>query len=250
MANRKLTFEQVESLYDALLSNAWRLAREAEALAAVGAGGRARALAIVALEESGKAIMIHKAKIVSHTAGHRDPELDDQFWRDWRNHQPKLREVRAFILNHDYWFDVEPPEPNDLLLGSVEDYLADLDAFAEKQSANRMSGLYVDIDKGTGRTRKPYDETGDDVAELVAIVDQIGWQLRLGDHIKFIGEQPDRSAIPDTDLYAAYADGGRLAVQRQSREGWEAQDDAIGRLSETGTPYGGGGGGNEPESAA
>jgi AbiV family abortive infection protein len=238
MANRTLTFQQVEDLYSALLSNAWRLSREAEALAAVGANGRARALAIVALEECGKAIMIHKAKIISHDRGHPAPVLDDQFWRDWRNHQPKLREVRAFILNHEYWFAEGPPEPHDLVLGPVEDYLADLDVFADQQSANRMSGLYVDVDKSTGRPRKPYDEIGDDVPELVAIADQVGWQLRLGDHIQFIAKAPDRSAIPATDLYAAYADGGHLAAARTSSEGWEAQDASLVRMMETGSPYG------------
>jgi AbiV family abortive infection protein len=56
MARRRLTLQQIEDLYDALLANADRLCRDAELLMEAGSGGRARVLAILALEESAKAI--------------------------------------------------------------------------------------------------------------------------------------------------------------------------------------------------
>jgi len=221
MANRKLKFLEVEALYDETLSNAFYLTQDANLLLEDGSVGRAHALAVLALEECGKAILIQNAKIASHARNLTDPELDDTFWREWRTHQPKLRAVREFLLKNKYWFDFQPPEPDELLLGSVDDYLADLDRFAKEGDTSKQRGLYVGIDKATGRPESPLDETNRaEVVELLRTAQQIGWQIRLGDHIEFVTTERD-SGKP-LSLYAQYADGGPLARSLGER-GWEAQ---------------------------
>jgi len=221
MAKRALTFLQVEDLYDATLSNAFMLCDDANTLLDAGSTSRARALAILALEECGKAIMIHNAKVQSFLLGHADPVLNEEFWKQWRTHQPKLRHVREFLIKNEYWFAVRPPEPNEFVLGSVDDYLAELDRFAMEGDSSKLKGLYVDVDPATGGVIAPQDEQAlEDVPELLRMAHQIGWQLRLGDHIEFIAKQ--RGSDRATSPYSEYADGGRLARSRGDR-GWEAQ---------------------------
>jgi AbiV family abortive infection protein len=222
MGNRVLKFLEVEALYDATLSNAFYLTQDANVLLEKGSTGRAHALAILALEECGKAILIHNAKVASHNRQLPDPELDDTFWQSWRTHQPKLRAVREFLIQNRYWFDYQPPEPDELLLGSVEDYLAELDRFAKEGDSSKQRGLYVGVDPATGKPVSPLDESGlDEVVEILRMAHQIGWQLRLGDHIEFV--TTERSTGAPMSLYARYADGGDLAHSLGDR-GWEAQE--------------------------
>lgn len=222
MGKRVLKFLQVEDLLDATLSNAFFLCRDANVLLQNGSIGRARALAVLALEECGKAIMIHEAKVESFHALLADPVLDAAFWKDWKTHLPKLRHVREFLIKNEYWFDVRPPEPNQFVLGTVDDYLSELDRFAAEGDTSKLQGLYVDIDPATGKVVSPTDESSaQDVLELLRMAHQIGWQLRLGGHIEFIASQ--RGTGRQASLYSDYADGGHLARSRGNR-GWEAQD--------------------------
>ena len=222
MTNRVLKFLQVEDLYDATLSNAFMLCKDSNVLVENGSVGRARALAVLALEECGKAIMIHEAKVASFALELPDPVLDASFWREWRTHLPKLRHVREFLIKNEYWFDVRPPEPNDFVLGSVDAYLAELDRFAAEGDTSKMKGLYVDVDPATGKVVTPADEaSAEDVFELLRMAHQIGWQLRLGDHIEFVASQRHTGRRPS--MYSDYSDGGSLARSRGDK-GWEAQD--------------------------
>jgi AbiV family abortive infection protein len=145
-------FLQIEDLYDATLSNAFMLCQDSNVLLKNGSVGRARALAVLALEECGKAIMIHEAKVASFALELLDPVLDAAFWREWRTHLPKLRHVREFLTKNEYWFDVGPPEPNDFVLGSVDAYLAGLDGFAAEGDTSKMKGLYVNVDPPPGKS--------------------------------------------------------------------------------------------------
>jgi AbiV family abortive infection protein len=222
MGHRVLKFLQVEDLYDATLSNAFFLGQDAIVLLESGSVGRARALAVLSLEECGKAIMLHEAKVRSFALELPNPVLDDSFWKDWKTHLPKLRHVREFLIQNKYWFDVRPPGPNEFVLGPVDEYLAELDRFAADGDTSKLRGLYVDVDPATGKVVSPADEaSAEDVSELLRMAHQIGWQLRLGDHIEFIASQRDtnRKSSP----YSDYADGGPLARSRGDR-GWEAQD--------------------------
>lgn len=221
MGHRVLTFLQVEDLYDAVLSNAFYLCQDSNILLEHGAAGRARALAVLALEECGKAVMIHEAKVSSYALDLPDPVLNDVFWKAWRTHLPKLRKVRDFLLQNEYWFDVQPPQPDEFVLGSVEQYLEELDRFAKDGDSSKLRGFYVEVDGATGKAVSPMDEApADDVPELLRMSHQIGWQLRLGDHVEFIASQ--RHTNRKANLYADYADGGKLARSRGDR-GWEAQ---------------------------
>lgn len=221
---RTLSFLQIENLYDDVLANAFDLSQDARLLLKANSIGHARALAILALEECGKAIMIHQAKIVSFHNGDTDPILDEFFWKDWRTHQPKLRAVHDFITREEYWFESQPPPINELLLGDVSDYLVELDHWAAEGDSSKLRGLYVDIDHGTGKTISPAGDSGaDEVEELLAIAHQVGWQIRLGDHIQFVAAVRHDDIIDAGNLYSAYADGGALAGSRSNGRGWEAQ---------------------------
>ncbi|WP_084606002.1 AbiV family abortive infection protein [Agreia bicolorata] len=233
MGFRKLSFLQVEDLYDEVLSNAFHLSQDARLLLEHGSVGRARALAVLALEEAGKAVMIHKAKVRSFREGLRDPHLDATFWKNWRSHQTKLRAVHDYIVHEPHWFDVAPPPVNELLLGEVDDYLAELDRRAADGDSNKLKGFYVDIDAATGRTETPNSSVNpDDVFELLGLGHQVGWQLRLGDHIEFIASSRGAERVKGTEAYADYADGGRLARSRSGGRGWESSDAHLSLLAQ------------------
>lgn len=226
-----LTFVEVESLYNEVLSNAFFLSQDAGLLLNVGSTGHARALATLALEECGKAIMIHKAKVTSYQRHEADPVLDEDFWKAWRRHQVKLREVRDFVIREDYWFDEEPPPINELLLGDLVDYAAELDRWAAAGDTGKLRGLYVDM-VGRRVTTPALDASADEVIELIEIAHQIGWQLRLGDHIQFIASQRSDASLDPACSYSAYADGGPLARSLSDGRGWEAQGLELARLAE------------------
>ena len=221
MGRRKLTFEQTEALYDAALSNAYRLCVDALLLLDAGSTGRARALSVLGLEEAGKAVLIQEAKIASFRRGERDPVLDEEFWHAWNHHHPKLRAVRRFVLDEHYWFGDGPPDTHELLLGPIEEYTADLDRFAQNGNASKLAGLYVDVDRSTGKPLTPNQVDADAIRPTIAVCHQIGWQIRLGDHIEFIASQRGRDIDPLLSPYSDYADGGEIARARTNSEGWE-----------------------------
>jgi AbiV family abortive infection protein len=229
---RTMTCVQVEDLYDEVLSNAFHLSQDARRLLEAGLTGHARALAVLALEECGKAIMMHEAKLASFRRRDADPLLDGTFWRHWKTHWPKLRAVRDFIIREEYWFGVESPVVDELLLGDVDEYLAELDRWAAQGDSSKLHGLYVDVDPATGRVITPAAQNGaSEVAELLEIAHQVGWQTLLGDHIQFVAAPRDDASIPPDNLYTAYADGGTRCLSRSGSRGWEAQKVQLERLS-------------------
>lgn len=223
MARRRLTLQQIEDLYDALLANADRLCRDAELLMGAGSGGRARALAILALEESAKAIAIHEKRADAAMSGTTLPEtLDQIFWQEWTQHQPKLRRVRRFLIDEDYWFDVAPPPPNELLLGPIEEYLAELDRWAKNNDSSKMRGFYVDVDPATGRPLLPDPVDPQETVEIIALVHQIGWQVRLGDHIVWKQHRDILDAMGRRSPFALCAVVAEDQMKKLDTPGWEA----------------------------
>jgi hypothetical protein len=78
-----------------------------------------------------------------------------------------------------YWFDVEPPDPQ-----QNAGYLGTIKSWARQRDRWKLRGLYVDLDK-SGNVRAPTDITDEaTLREVIAHVHQIGWQLRLGEHIE------------------------------------------------------------------
>ena len=183
-----LTPEQVERLQDALLANADRLLGSALVLLDLGHVALARSLAILGLEESGKAIAIHERRVaMGHVA---EGEAFRCEWLDelWASHERKLKAVHRFLLEEPYWFDTEPPDPDENAA-----YLGSIKSWARRHDRSKQRGFYVDL-SSTGDVMAPTD-VDDEAAlrEVIARVHQVGWQLRLGEHIEG-KRQDDREA--------------------------------------------------------
>lgn len=184
MINRpSLTDEQAEALYDSVLHNADVLCRSANALLDIDSIAAARSLVVLALEESGKAILLHQARSAAWHSGSPAPDLDQRFWKRWGDHLKKLETARNFLVQEDYWFDSEPPPTHELLLGPIEDYIRSLQQWAKQGNVDKQRGLYVDLNQ-KGEIEEPDYADAEAVRSLMALVDQIGWQVRLGDHIQ------------------------------------------------------------------
>lgn len=173
-----LTPQQVVKLQDALLENADALLTSALAVFDLGHAALARSLAILGLEESGKAIAVHnrRVQIVDAPEG----ETFRCEWLDelWAGHTKKLEAVYHFLIAEPYWFDVEPPDPdeNEAVLGTIRRW--------KRHDDLKQRGFYVDLSR-TGEPMKPLDVGSEEsFREVVQRVHQVGWQLRLGEHIE------------------------------------------------------------------
>ncbi|MFC4630098.1 AbiV family abortive infection protein [Promicromonospora alba] len=179
-----LTPERVEDLLDSLLANADALLTSAVAVLDLGHVALGRSLALLGLEESGKAIAVHERRIQMAFAP--EGELFRCTWLDelWASHQKKLEKVHAFLVEERYWFGIEPADPvqNAASLGAVR-------AWSRRHDRSKQRGFYVDLGK-TGNILAPTDLSVEGpLREVIAHVHQIGWQLRLGEHIE--GQRQD-----------------------------------------------------------
>ncbi|HEY5183060.1 MAG TPA: AbiV family abortive infection protein [Dermatophilaceae bacterium] len=180
-----LSPEQVVKLQDALLSNADALLVSALSLLDQGRASLARSLAILGLEESGKAIAVHERRVQVV----REPEgtLFRCEWLDalWASHEQKLNKVYDFLLSEPYWFAEGPPNPdeNAAMLGTIK-------RWAGRHDNLKKRGFYVELDRN-GKALSPADLADEDsLRAVLSYVHQIGWQLRLGEHIE--GKQQDQ----------------------------------------------------------
>lgn len=216
MARRELpdlTPEQVVRLQDALLANANALLVSALEVLKLGFPALARSLAVLGMEESGKAIAIHERRVrmpyLPEGSTFRCQELDDL----WASHRKKLDVVYEFLQNEEYWFGTGPSDPdaNAALLGSVK-------RWAEKHDKVKQRGFYVDLDK-RGNPLAPSD-VGDveSLAQVIEFVHQIGWQLRLGEHIEGKRQDEQTTDVPPMEEgELAWLDGveARLGTEDQ-----------------------------------
>lgn len=186
--------EGVVKLQDALLANADTLLSSALAVLDLGHVALARSLAILGLEESGKAIAVHERRVqmpsVPEGESFRCSWLDEL----WANHQEKLEKVHAFLISEPYWFGTEPANPaeNAASLGTIK-------AWSRRHNYSKKRGFYVDLDKAGAIMAPPAAADGDALRKVVANVHQIGRQLRLGEHIE--GKQQDEreAGVPPAD---------------------------------------------------
>lgn len=174
-----LTGAQVVELQDALLCNADRLLTAALAVLEADNVALSRSLVILALEESGKAIALHQRRVEIAHAPDGEPFINDRLNELWVNHKRKLELVHQFLVEEEYWFATEPPDPdaNAAYLGAVK-------RWAERHDKVKQRGFYVDVSK-SGQTMTPaqiHDEPS--LRTVISHVHQIGWQLRLGEHIE------------------------------------------------------------------
>ena len=222
-----LTPLQVVRLQDALLANANTLLTSALALLDLGHVALARSLAILGLEESGKAIAVHERRVEMCHIADGEPFRCDRLDELWGSHEKKLEAVHRFLVEERYWFGVEPSDPDENAA-----YLGTIRSWARRHDRSKQRGFYVDLGK-TGEVMAPSD-VSDDAAlrEVIAHVHQIGWQLRLGEHIE--GKRQDEKAaglppLNDDDLAWLAVDESeelddvakefRADLQRSLREG-------------------------------
>ncbi len=140
---------------------------------ALGNVALARSLAILGLEESGKAIAIHDRRVQMVHEPEGTPFRCDRLDRLWLDHQEKLKTVHSFLVKERYWFSTEPsdPEENEAQLGKIRKW-------ADRHDRLKRRGFYVGLDK-TGAVLTPGHVADEEsLAEVINHVHQIGWQLR------------------------------------------------------------------------
>lgn len=203
----QLTPDQVVALFDALLSNADALLNAAALLLERDDVALARSLAILGLEESGKAIALHERRVAIAHAPEGEPFVDERLALLWSSHARKLEAVFAFLREDQYWFGTGPSEPTaDLVLNTIRDW-------ANEKNQHKQHGFYVDVD-ASGVIHAPQDAVERDaVADVLDRVHQIGWQLRLGQHI-------------EAKSQADYARAGEPASEDEIRTSAELYTDA------------------------
>ncbi len=186
-----LTPSQTVQLQDALLANADRLLTAAIAVLDLGNVGLARSLVILGMEESGKAIAIHQRRV--QMAYEPEGESFVSAWLEdlWANHNRKLQLVHDFLVREEYWFDTQPPDDdaNRAWLGEIEEW-------ARHHNVLKQRGFYVDIDPQEGVLTPEGVSDEDSVRQVISHVHQIGWQLRLGEHIVAKQQEEWTKAIP------------------------------------------------------
>lgn len=170
---------QVIALQDALLTNADRLLQAATAMLESNNVPLARSLAILGLEESGKAIALHGRRVRMAYAPEGEAFVDQGLNDLWGQHVLKLEAVHTFLVNEEYWFDVESPdwEENARVLGTIEQWKRDHNVLKQR-------GFYVDVTVAGDPITPQETADADAVLAVIRHVHQIGWQLRLGEHIE------------------------------------------------------------------
>lgn len=111
--------------------------------------------------------------------------------RSWRTPIASSTQPSFFLVNEDYWFGVEAadPEANEAELGAIR-------GWTSRHDRAKLRGFYVDVSK-TGDVMKPGDVADKEMLERVlAAVHQIGWQLRLGEHIEGKRQDQQEEGIP------------------------------------------------------
>lgn len=190
-----LSPEQVIALQDALISNADRLLMAALAALNADDAALARSLGILGMEESGKAIALHERRIAMTRSAEGEAFVDDRLRKLWREHHLKLDIVHRFLVEEQYWFGVEPsdPEENAEVLGTIEEWKRERNSFKQR-------GFYVDVSPEGELLNPPDTADREAVRAVIEHVHQIGWQVRLGEHIEGRRqEEQERSVPPATD---------------------------------------------------
>ena len=185
-----LTANQVVNLQDALLSNADRLLRAALTLLELQNAGLARSLAILGMEESGKAIALHERRVQMAYQPEGEAFVDATLERLWASHQRKLELVHRFLKEERYWFGTEPSNPQD-----NADYLGAIERWTQRHNQLKQRGFYVDTDKAGGVLEPTGVSEEESLQDVIRHVHQIGWQLRLGEHIEASAQAAEEKGI-------------------------------------------------------
>jgi AbiV family abortive infection protein len=237
MARKKtlppLTAPQVVQLQNELLANADSLLTSALVVLDLGNVGLSRSLAILGLEESGKAIAIHRRRVGIAYAPEGESFVDDGLRRLWADHKAKLTLVHGFLASEEYWFGTGPPD-----LQANLTWLGEIEEWADRHNTLKQRGFYVDTDE-QGDVLTPAGVSDEaSLRQVIAHVHQIGWQLRLGEHIEakqqaeMARATPPASEVEIEEIRKATlglgADNeGYLNGLRQGQEGVRLNNDAY-----------------------
>lgn len=238
----QLTPSQVVELQDELLANADRLLTSALAVLDLGNVGLARSLVILGMEESGKAIAIHQRRVSMAFEAEGEPFADEGLEKLWSDHKRKLKLVHDFLVQEQYWFDTQPPDPeaNRAWLGEIEEW-------SRQHNVLKQRGFYVDVDEDEGVITPLGVADEASLRQVISHVHQIGWQLRLGEHIEAKQQEQLAQATPpatDADVErmreifrsVGSVDESYFDRMRQGHEGTPLNNDAYRlRLPEPGS---------------
>lgn len=182
---------QVVALQDALLANADRLLRAALTALNAEDAPLARSLAILGMEESGKAIALHERRVMMAYVPEGEAFVDQQLRDLWGQHVRKLDAVHHFLVNEEYWFDTIPadPEENAKVLGTIDEW-------RQNHNAYKQRGFYVDVSLEGDPITPEQAADSDAVRAVIGHVHQIGWQLRLGEHIEGKSQRDHARDVP------------------------------------------------------
>lgn len=187
----ELAPEQVIALQDALLANAGRLLTAALTALVEDDAALARSLGILGMEESGKAIALHERRVDIARCPEGEAFIDEGLRKLWREHQLKLDIVHRFLMLEQYWIGDGPsdPEENAEVLGTIREWTREHNSFKQR-------GFYVDVTP-EGELLTPQDIAEPDaVRAVLEHVHQIGWQLRLGEHIEGRRQEDQERSVP------------------------------------------------------
>jgi AbiV family abortive infection protein len=182
---------QVVQLFDELLANADRLLNSALIILDNGSVGLARSLAILGLEESGKAIAIHERRAQMAYEPEGAPFVNARLEKLWADHKLKLKKVYDFLVAEEYWFDTQPPDPD-----ANRAWLGEIEGWSRHHNLLKQRGFYVDIDAQQGVLTPESNGDEESLRLVISHVHQIGWQLRLGEHIVAKQQEESGRAIP------------------------------------------------------
>lgn len=137
------------ALAAAAIHNAHRLLRDGWFLLEAGSYPTAQSLAVLALEEAGKAVACHRIAGADEQANTRS-----QFVRQLTLHTAKLQRARNFL-------DLLDALPAGGMADTQAEYLEKLISQARDDNDNKMRGFYVDLDD-TDQVRTPEDVSNDE----------------------------------------------------------------------------------------
>lgn len=187
---------QVIDLQDELLGNADRLLVSALAVLELGNAALARSLAILGMEESGKAIAIHERRVEMAYAPEGEPFVNARLVNVWWDHVEKLKLVHRFLVEERYWFGTDPADPEANLA-----YLGAIERWTRRHNGLKLRGFYVDIDMAGGVLAPAEAADRESLSEVIIHVHQIGWQIRLGEHIEAKSQAEEmRGALPMSEI--------------------------------------------------
>lgn len=107
--------------------------------------------------------------------------------------------MHHFLVEERYWFGVEAPDP-----AENAEYLGEIEEWTKSHNELKQAGFYVDVDPSGAALAPSQSVDARKVREVVEHVHQIGWQLRLGEHIEAKRQASmERDTPPSTEVEVA-----------------------------------------------